>query len=185
VGPWRAPPGGSASGGGHSLAHVVVIALSSGQEHSARILGAIPYLLVLLCPEPTILTAVADLIASGSSTSGVDSVVTFNFDELLETELAARKIAVRPVISKDGQRGRGLRVIHPRGYIPRSGRFSRDNVIFTEPDYHKLTEAVFHWGLSEIVDCLRTNTVLFIGLSMSDPSLRRLLDATRPSRLLR
>jgi hypothetical protein len=90
---------------------------------------------------------------------------------------------VRPVISKDRQWSRGLRVIHPHGCIPRSGPISRDNIVFTEPDYHKLTEAVFHWGLSEIVDRLRKNTVLFIGLSMSDPSLRRLLDATRNSEI--
>ncbi len=134
-------------------------------------------------PGPTILTAVADLIARGTSSSGVDSVVTFNFDNLLETELDARNIAVQNVVSKDRQWGRGLRVIHPHGFIPRSGPISRENVVFTEPDYHKLTEAVFHWGLSEIVDRLRKNTVLFIGLSMSDPSLRRLLDAARNSEI--
>jgi hypothetical protein len=111
------------------------------------------------------------------------SVVTFNFDDLLETELGSRKIPVRPVISKDRQWGSGLRVIHPHGYIPQSGPISRDNIVFTEPDYHKLTEEVFHWGLSEIVSRLRKNTVLFIGLSMSDPSLRRLLDATRNSEI--
>jgi hypothetical protein len=55
--------------------------------------------------------------------------------------------------------------------------------VFTEDDYHKLTETVFHWGLSEIVSELRHSTVLFIGLSMSDPSLRRLLDATRNSEI--
>ena len=72
-------------------------------------------------------------------------------------------------------------MIHPHGYIPRAGPISRQDIVFTEPDYHKLTESVFHWGLSEIVDRLRKNTVLFIGLSMSDPSLRRLLDASRNS----
>ena len=35
----------------------------------------------------TTLTAIADLIAKGNSRSGVDSVVTFNFDDLLEAEL--------------------------------------------------------------------------------------------------
>ena len=72
-------------------------------------------------------------------------------------------------------------MIHPHGYVPRAGPISRQDVVFTEPDYHRLTESVFHWGLSEIVDRLRKNTVLFVGLSMSDPSLRRLLDASRNS----
>jgi hypothetical protein len=56
-------------------------------------------------------------------------------------------------------------------------------MVFTEPDYHRLTETMFHWGLSEIVDALRKRTVLFLGLSMSDPSLRRLLDLSRNARI--
>src|SRR4051794_16694781 len=56
-----------------------------------------------------------------------------------------------------------------------SGPISRADVVFTEPDYHRLTDSVFHWSLSFIVERLRKNTVPFIGLSMSDPNLRRLL----------
>ena len=91
------------------------------------------------------------------------------------------KVAVQPVTSSDRQRGNGLRVIHPHGYVPKTGPISRKDIVFTEPDYHRLTESVFHWALADIVDRLRKNTVLFIGLSMSDPSLRRLLDASRNS----
>ena len=129
----------------------------------------------------TILAAIGELIAKNNGQSGVDAVVTFNFDDLLEAELRRRKVAVQPVTSRDRQRGGGLRVIHPHGYVPRDGPISRQDIVFTEPDYHRLTESVFHLGLSEIVDRLRKNTVLFIGLSMSDPSLRRLLDASRNS----
>ena len=129
----------------------------------------------------TILAAIARLIAKGNHRCGVDSVVTFNFDDLLEAELRRRKVAVQPVTNSERQHGHAMRVIHPHGYIPRAGPISRQDIVFTEPDYHKLTESVFHWGLSEIVDRLRKNTVLFIGLSMSDPSLRRLLDASRNS----
>src|SRR5207237_1469192 len=55
------------------------------------------------------------------------------------------------------------------------------NVIFTERHYHQLMESVFHWALTEIVSHLRHHTVLFVGLSMSDPNIRRLLDACRNS----
>jgi len=127
----------------------------------------------------TLLTAIGELIGKNNSRCGVDSVVTFNFDDLLEAELLRRRVAVKPVTSENRQQGGGLRIIHPHGFVPREGPISRQNIVFTEPDYHKLTESVFHWGLSEIVDRLRKNTVLFIGLSMSDPSLRRLLDASR------
>lgn len=129
----------------------------------------------------TALTAVADLIARPDN--GIASVVTFNFDDLLEAELARRKVRVLTISGEERQNGGGLRVIHPHGYVPRQGPITRDNIVFTEPDYHRLTESIFHWGLSEIVESLRKSTVLFIGLSMSDPSLRRLLDASRNSKI--
>jgi hypothetical protein len=67
--------------------------------------------------------------------------------------------------------------------VPKDGPLSRQDVVFTEPDYHRLTESVFHWSLSEIVDRLRKSTVLFVGLSMSDHSVHRLLDASHNSNI--
>ncbi len=127
----------------------------------------------------TALQAVADLVEKSSDSAGIASIVTFNFDDLLERELAQREVRVKSVVGPERQRGSGLPVVHAHGFIPRTGRLTRENLVFTEPDYHRLTESVFHWGLSEIVERLRKSTVLFIGLSMSDPSLRRLLDASR------
>jgi hypothetical protein len=132
-------------------------------------------------PRRTALRALADLIARGDEWSGVDSVVTFNFDDLLESELRPKGVRVRSIVSGAREKGDGLRVIHAHGYVPRTGPISRGDLVFTEPDYHRLTESVFHWSLSDIVERLRTKTVLFVGLSMSDPSLRRLLDASRNS----
>ena len=129
----------------------------------------------------TLLRTVADLVARGTARSGVEAVVTFNFDDLLEQELAARQVNVSSVINRERQKGDGLRIVHAHGFVPRTGPISREHIVFTEPDYHRLTESVFHWGLSEIVERLRKSTVLFIGLSMSDPNLRRLLDASRNS----
>jgi hypothetical protein len=131
--------------------------------------------------ERTALDAVADLIAKSNRRSGVDTVVTFNFDDLLEDALRKRKVDVQSVSSRTRQQGSALRVIHAHGFVPRTGPISRADMVFTEPDYHRLTEAVFHWSLSEVVERLRKSTVLFVGLSMSDPSLRRLLDASRNS----
>jgi hypothetical protein len=129
----------------------------------------------------TTLQAISALIAKGNKGSGVESVVTFNFDDLLERELRRRKVTVQSITSSDRQQGPGLRVIHAHGFVPKDGPLARKDIVFTEPDYHRLTESVFHWSLSDVVDRLRKRTVLFVGLSMSDPSLRRLLDASRNS----
>lgn len=131
--------------------------------------------------ERTTLNAIGDLIAMSNANRGVASVVTFNFDDLLERELKGRRVRVQSVIDPTRVNGNGIPIVHAHGSIPRTGPISRKDVVFTEPDYHRLTESVFHWSLSFIVERLRKNTVLFIGLSMSDPNLRRLLDASRNS----
>jgi hypothetical protein len=125
----------------------------------------------------TLLAAAADLLQR--SDSGVASVVTFNFDDLLEAELNERGVPFATVVGPERPRGGGVRVVHAHGSVPRVGPIARSTLVFTEPDYHRLTESTFHWALAEIVDALRKRTVLFLGLSMSDPSLRRLLDASR------
>lgn len=129
----------------------------------------------------TSLTAVADLIARGTSARGVAAVITFNFDDLLEQELRRKRVAHVAVTGPGRQNGDGLRIHHVHGFVPSRGPLERANVVFTESDYHRLTETVFHWSLSEVVERLRKNTLLFVGLSMSDPNLRRLLDAAHNS----
>jgi hypothetical protein len=131
----------------------------------------------------TALRAITELVKRPPRGGGVDAIVSFNFDDLLEHELEAAGVSFTSVFGAGRASGNGLRVIHAHGYVPRTGALSRGNIVFTEPDYHKLTESVFHWGLSEIVQRLRKCTVLFVGLSMSDPSLRRLLDASRNSKI--
>lgn len=126
----------------------------------------------------TLLDAVADLAAR--KRRGMGTIVTFNFDDLLERALDARGVEFASVVGPGRRREDDrLRIVHVHGFVPREGESARETMVFTEPDYHALTESIFHWGLSEIVDALRKRTVLFLGLSMSDPSLRRLLDASR------
>jgi hypothetical protein len=126
---------------------------------------------------PSVLRAIADLVQK--SDGNIPAIVNFNFDDLLEERLRHRGVDHVPVVS-GARRGHGrLPIIHPHGFIPRDGDLLKMEIVFTERHYHALTETVFHWALTEIVSQLRHNTVLFVGLSMSDPSLRRLLDACR------
>lgn len=128
-------------------------------------------------PEPTTLTAVADFIKKSGEDSGVTAVVSFNYDDLLERQLEG-SVQLRSVWSDRRRRDKRLPILHPHGFLPREGDFKDCDLVFTEDDYHGLTTSVFHWALTAIVNYLRHNTVLFIGLSMLDPNLRRLLDAS-------
>jgi hypothetical protein len=127
--------------------------------------------------EPTTLTAVADFIKRSGDQNGVAAVVSFNYDDLLERKLDGG-IDFRPVWSARRSREKALPILHPHGFLPQKGDVEECRLVFTEDDYHGLTTSVFHWALTSIVNYLRHNTVLFIGLSMLDPNLRRLLDAS-------
>ncbi|HEY0515270.1 MAG TPA: SIR2 family protein [Thermoanaerobaculia bacterium] len=127
--------------------------------------------------EPTTLTAVADFIKRSGDGSGISAVVSFNYDDLLERKLAG-SFDFRPVWSARRSRSKALPILHPHGFLPQEGDSSECRLVFTEDDYHGLTATVFHWALTAVVHYLRHNTVLFIGLSMLDPNLRRLLDAS-------
>lgn len=133
--------------------------------------------------ETTTLCAVAKLIeralCNGRGNSNVPVVLTFNFDDLLERELARRGIATRPITNARRRPGPGLPIVHPHGCLPLEGPLNGDPIVFAEQDYHQLTDTAYHWAPTTIVSLLRQYTVLFIGMSMSDPHLRRLLDACR------
>ncbi len=135
--------------------------------------------------EPTTLTAVADLIAASEEVPGgraIPAVVSLNFDDLLETELRSRRIACEPVFGGRRRHASRLGIVHVHGYLPRSGRAPASELVFTEDDYHRFALQSIHWAQVEMLSLLRNRTALFIGLSMSDANLRRLLDATADGR---
>jgi hypothetical protein len=127
---------------------------------------------------PTTLDAIAELIDRGAHEGRIPAVVTFNFDDLLEQELARRKVHFHVVGSDRRAPRKGLPILHVHGFLPRRGPLPESpGLVFTEDDYHQLSSSVFHWALTELVGHLRHHTALFLGLSMSDRNLRRLLDA--------
>lgn len=127
----------------------------------------------------TTLEAIADLLQSSRTDHNIPAVVTFNFDNLLELELQRRGIVTRTITSAGRRSAQGLPIIHPHGCLPVEGPVGSDPIVFTEQDYHRLTDVAYHWAPTTIVSLLRQYTVLFVGLSMADPHLRRLLDACR------
>src|SRR5262249_22418974 len=127
----------------------------------------------------TTLTAVGELVERGVRERRIPAVVTFNYDDLLEEELERRGVPHHVVAAPGRARGDGVPIVHPHGFLPRESPDEASGIVLTEDDYHRVGDAVFHWASGEIVHHLRHGTALFLGLSMSDPNLRRLLDAAR------
>ena len=130
-------------------------------------------------PARSSLGAVVDLIALGASQRRVAAVVTFNWDDLLERELRRRRVAHHVVTSGQPIPRNGIPILHPHGYLPRTGPIGDQGIVFSEDEYHRLVDSPFHWATTALLGHFRQHTAMLIGLSLSDPNLRRLLDASR------
>lgn len=105
----------------------------------------------------------------------VSSIITLNYDDLIEEGLDNKKIDFQTVFGEGIIDGGVLPVIHVHGILQRS----KPNTVLpvlSEEEYHDLYKRAFHWSNVEMLHAFYRNTCIFIGLSMSDPNLRRLLE---------
>jgi len=129
---------------------------------------------------PTSLKAVVNLIDEGwRNHHPIRAVITLNYDDLLETELRRSGITCTSVFSAY-QKEDGLPVYHLHGFLPRTGDIPAQQLIFTESDYHAVASSGYEWAVQTIIHHLYKHNVLFVGVSLKDPNLRRFLDAVHP-----
>lgn len=112
----------------------------------------------------------------------VNEVISYNFDDLLEQNLVKLNLTDSidfTAISKDAEiKGHNtLPIYHVHGIIPKVGPV--DTVVFSEEEYHKRYSTAYHWSNVEQLHALTRTHCFFVGLSMTDPNLRRLLDAAK------
>ena len=116
-------------------------------------------------------------IVSLIKTNRVESVVTYNYDDLLEEALSNNGIPYTPVDRSNRPQPGTLPIHHIHGMITHDNEGDYDiNVVLSEDDYHGLYNDAFHWANVEQLHALSQTTCFFVGLSLKDPSLRRLLD---------
>lgn len=109
-----------------------------------------------------------------------DEVITYNFDDILEQELVKMglKESVNFIpIARDAEVSdhNNLPIYHVHGIIPEHTD-TADTVVFSEKEYHNRYRNAYHWSNVEQVHALMRKHCFFVGLSMQDPNLRRLLD---------
>ena len=136
-----------------------------------------------------VIDAVVELARPQRDGKPLDSIITFNFDSLIEENLESQRIRYKAV-SSEGERTKSdeLPIFHVHGYLPRKGRIQKDaEIVFSEDAYHNQFVDPFSWSNLIQLNKLSQNTCLFVGLSLADPNLRRLLDVSNrknPSRAL-
>ena len=109
----------------------------------------------------------------------VNEVITYNFDDILEQELVnfgMREGVDFSSIAKHAEvkDHNNLPIYHVHGIIPEKGL--ADTVVFTENEYHERYKDSYHWSNIEQLHAMSRMHCFFVGLSMNDPNLRRLLD---------
>ncbi len=119
---------------------------------------------------------------------GARAVVTYNFDDLLETHLEGLNVKYTSVF-REGMRPEvsALPLYHVHGLIPQTKAVpERQLFVFSEEGYHAAYNDPYTWSNVVQLTLLTEHTGLFVGLSLTDPNLRRLLEiANRTDRTRR
>jgi len=126
-----------------------------------------------------LLEAICDICRPSRNIAGVNGIITYNFDDLLEQSLTRAKIDCKFITKDDDLASNdALNIFHVHGYLPQKiSNLSQDlGLVFSEEEYHQVYQNPYSWSNLIQINCFRDKTCVFIGSSLSDPNLRRLLD---------
>ncbi len=128
------------------------------------------------------LREVARLCGAGApGHRGIRAVITYNYDDLLETALEQQGIDYVAIWQAGSDLDPpALPIYHVHGFVPfASGRTGsrEDELIFSEEQFHAAANNPYHWTNIVQLHYLPGSTGLALGLSLRDRNLRRLLDA--------
>ncbi len=135
-----------------------------------------------LYASPSITSALIDSIVQLArpqrDAKPLDSIITFNFDSLIEENLCKQSIPNRAICSEAiSHDSNELPIYHVHGYLPRIADKTDDaELVFSEDAYHSQFIDPFSWSNLIQLNKLTQNTCLFAGISLTDPNMRRLLD---------
>lgn len=127
-------------------------------------------------------------------------ILTYNYDDFLERYLDDQNIDYCSLFSvkehyvggtrstdlynMEGDVNENLLVYHVHGFLPKV-KYKKDvqkvherSICLTEADYHLLYNQPYSWPIVSQLSFFRENICLFIGCSLKDPNIRRLLEIT-------
>jgi len=140
-------------------------------------------------PDSPLLNALICLARSERDTKGVQAIVNYNYDDSLDKALKNGNVRCVTVKSgKDHVPQGALPCYHVHGVLPTPLGFwvpSRKrrnegygNFVFSEDEYHAEYSDPYRWSNMTQISLLGRYTGLFVGLSLEDPNIRRLIDVT-------
>lgn len=112
-------------------------------------------------------------------------ILTYNYDNYLESYLENINIPFNPLFDSKSDINDKLSIYHVHGYLPEVKFKShiqeryRKSIYLTEENYNELYNNPYSWQISSQLSFFRENICLFVGCSLSDPNIRRLLEITK------
>lgn len=127
--------------------------------------------------ETSTIRAIVELCVP-SKNGGVKSIVTYNFDDLLECNLKNKGVKYQNCPTDNPLVKGYLPIYHVHGFLP---RILEDRkiypIVFSEDEYHKEYSKFFDSATSTQLTFLENSTCLYVGVSFTDPNMRRVADA--------
>jgi hypothetical protein len=138
----------------------------------------------LTAGNPTLEAVVNLCTRSLPGETGVEAIITYNYDNLLELALEQHQFLNFQTIWKTRQQMQPevMPIFHVHGYVPTSGEGSDvHELILSEEHNNRMVQDAFFWGNMVQLQYLGNSVGLMIGLSLADRNIRRLLDTIRHS----
>jgi hypothetical protein len=141
--------------------------------------------------ESKLFSAIVQLARAQRDVKGVQAIVNFNYDDLIEEWMREKGIRCDTLLSgQEKTRDSTLPCYHVHGVLP----FRRvqelkqpdpnelhkiiGNFVFSEDEYHTEYSDPYRWSNMTMINQLGRYSGLFVGLSLQDPNLRRMIDVT-------
>lgn len=124
---------------------------------------------------------IVELCRPKRDTKPLKAIITYNFDDIIELKLQLNKIEYKSIYS-EGERysENELPIFHVHGFLPSKGKLSENSdIVFSEDAYHTQFIDPFSWSNLVQLNYLNTSTCLFVGISLTDPNMRRLIDVSK------
>lgn len=137
----------------------------------------------------TTLFEVANFINESSTKMNI-RVLTYNYDDFLEQYIKEHhfKIKYNVVYNESGLVNGNTPIYHVHGYLPYGFKMNdkhskdyMDSIKLTEDDYNFLYNNPYTWQIQTQLELFRKTNCLFIGCSLTDPNIRRLLKLSKES----
>ncbi|KPW94988.1 MULTISPECIES: SIR2 family protein [Pseudomonas] len=136
--------------------------------------------------ESELITAIARLCTPTRTGAKVKSILTYNFDDFIERALSGRGLVHKSIFEEfETPSAEDLPVYHVHGFLPevrdKYSNLDRCTLVFSEEGYHLIYRDSYHWSNLVQLNSFKETSCLMIGLSLTDPNLRRLLEIASKS----